>query len=74
MDIKQDAEAKAQTAKIELIDYLDDYPMNHKIWKLIAEALVAEKIIGYLDGLDTITETIELEAYARGYKDGLADS
>jgi hypothetical protein len=74
MNIKEDAEIKARSARHELIDFLEDYPLNHKIWKLLANALVGEKIVGYLDGLDTITDTIELEAYARGYKDGLADS
>jgi hypothetical protein len=74
MNIKEDAEVKARSARHELVDFLEDYPLNHKIWKLIANALVGEKIVGYLDGIDAISDHIELEAYARGYRDGLADS
>jgi hypothetical protein len=74
MNIKEDAELKAISARHELIDFLEDYPLNHKIWKLIANALVGEKIVGYLEGLDAISDFTELEAYARGYKDGLQDS
>jgi hypothetical protein len=67
------AAQNAQRSHDALITHLENKPWNDPIFKLIANALIDTRIEGFLSGMDLVSDNVQLDAYSRGYADGLED-
>lgn len=67
------AAQNAQRSHDALIEHLENLPWNSPVFKLIANALIDTRIEGFLSGMNLVSDNIQLDAYSRGYADGLED-
>ena len=65
--------ARAKESRAKLIAHLETITNDDAIYPLLFRAIVDAKIEGTLVGIDMVKDKVELEAYTRGYTEGLND-
>ena len=71
--VYSEALARAKDSRAKLIGHLETLTNDDAIYPLLFRALIDSKIEGTLLGIDMVKDKVELEAYERGYVEGLGD-
>ena len=71
--VYSDAVQRAKQSRAALLAHLDTIIQDDELYPLLFRAIIDSKIEGTLLGIDMVRDKVHLEAYERGYVEGLGD-